>query len=150
MTLNQVIARIEAIALSHKQINSFEFGDVVDFLQGLDVVYPACFLDMSNAVFSKAEKVTTFNFRFWFCDLVNVSEGAKGNELEVQSDLTSTCEDIIALLSSPTYDRTWSISDTSPATFYTEKFEDMVGAISIDISISVRFASDRCQVPVNS
>lgn len=147
MTLNQVIKRIETLALSHKQLNSFFFGDVVNFLTSKGVDYPACFVDMSSAGISKQDRQTTFNLRFWLCDLVNVSENAKDNELEVQSDLTSTAEDIIAMLNFTGYDATWDISETSPAQYYTEKFEDLVAALSFDVSISVRFRSDRCQVP---
>jgi hypothetical protein len=148
MTLNQVITRVRTLAESHKQLNGFDFGDVVDFLSKGDVKYPACYAEMSNSVLNRAERQTTYNFRIWLCDLVNVSDEAKGNELEVQSDLTSIAEDLIAMLTYPGFSD-WDISFVSPIQYYNEKFEDMVSAAAMDVSISVRFNSNRCQVPTS-
>jgi len=147
MTLNNIIQRLEALASGHLQLNSFYYGDVVNFLSREDISYPACFADMNTASISKAGKQTTFQFRIWLCDLVNVSENSKDNELDVQSDLMSIAEDLIAMMRYSGWDDTWAIGENSSVQYYTEKFEDLVGALSFNIDISIRYDSNRCQVP---
>jgi len=148
MTLNQVIKRIELLALSHKQINTFFIGEVDEFLQE-DVKYPALFCEIKPGKISKAEKQTTFNFTFYLLDLLAVSSNAMANEWEIKSDMTSIAEDMLAMMDSNDYSDTWTISTTSSLEFHDFKLHDLCSGVSLPVSVSVRFFSDRCQVPTS-
>lgn len=147
MTLNQVVARLERVTLNHKQLNHFYFGDMVEWLANGEVVYPAVFVDVATGGISKDNRQTGWDFDIWFCDLVNVSADARGNELEVQSDLTSIAEDFKAMLSYTGWQDDWDIGESSAFAYYKEKFEDLVLACKMSVRIDVRFDSNRCEVP---
>jgi len=135
--------------LGHKQLAHFFFGDPVDWLTNGDVNYPATFADMADGVIDRGEKTASFNFEIWFCDLADVSANAQENEIEVMSDLTSIAMDFKAMLSSTDYQDDWKIEDRAPLTFYKEKFEDIVIACKMSLTISVMFDTNRCNVPAD-
>lgn len=147
MTLNQVVQRLGNLANNHKQVNHFYFGDMVEWLANGEVVYPAVFIDTSNGGIDAAEKKTWWDFDIWFCDLVNISIDARRNELEVQSDLTGIAEDYKAMLGFTDWQQDWTIGPTSQLTCYKEKFEDLVLAVKMTVTIEVRYDSNRCVVP---
>jgi hypothetical protein len=150
LTLNQVISRLKTLALSHKQLNHFFFGDIVNWLHSGDVSYPASFCELVKATTNKTDKTTVFDFRVWFADLADVATESQTNEIEVQSDLTSIAQDYIAMLGFTEYQSDWDILPTFSMQYFTEKFEDVVIAVAVDISIGVRFDSNRCQVPASN
>lgn len=146
MTLNQILIRLEKLALSHKQLHHFYFGDVVQWLANGDVKYPACFVDLKTGNISRAEKLTSFDFDVWFADLADVAESSKTNEAEVMSDLTGIAEDFKAMLGSTDFED-GEIADLSSLEFFKEKFEDVVIAVRMGVTIQMRFENNRCQVP---
>lgn len=148
MTLNQIVNRLEKLALSHKQLHHFYFGDVVQWLARQDVKYPACFVDLNAGGIDRGERLTTYNFEVMFCDLADVAENTKSNELEVLSDLTSIAEDYKAMLANSEF-TDGEIADSSSLQFYKEKFEDVVVAVGMSIKIQSRFDSNRCRVPAD-
>ena len=151
MTLNQIVKRLKSLALAHKQINHFYFGDMVQWLTNGDVVYPAVFTDLPTAEISRGDKQTFFDFEIWFCDLSNVAESTRENELEVQSDLTSIAEDYKAMMEFSGYSIDWTVSESAPLAYYEEKFlEDLVISIKMTLRIGIRNDSNRCIVPVDS
>jgi len=147
MTLNQVIKRIQTIALAHKQINDFREGDVITFLRDSDVSYPACFVQILPGRISRVEKQTTVRIGIYLCDLVDLSIDSKENELEVKSDLLLIAEDLMAAFTYPQYSLDWEIANESSIEFLDEKFEDMVSAVLMTLDIKTRFDSNRCQIP---
>ena len=147
MTLNQVVSRLEKLASSHKQINHVYTGDVAEWLSNGEVLYPAIFIDTTTGSISKDNRATGWDFEVWFCDLADVAESTKSNELEVQSDLTSIAEDYKAMLVYSGYLQDWTIGEMSQLTYYKEKFEDIVIAVKMMVRVDVRFDSNRCQVP---
>ena len=49
-TLNQIVKTIGDLASTHKQIKSFYFGDLPDYLsRGTDNVYPSLYYDLTGA-----------------------------------------------------------------------------------------------------
>lgn len=148
MTLNQVISRLESLALSHKQINTFRSGgDLMAFIREGDMVYPACVVQFLPASISRASKATTFRLSLYLCDLADLASNSKRNELEVQSDLTSIAEDLMAMINSPTYQNDWTINDEASLEYQFDDKEDIVVAAILTISISTRYDANRCQVP---
>lgn len=149
MTLNQVVSRLEKLASSHKQVNHVYFGDMVEWLSNGEVLYPAVFIDTAGGAISKDNRATGWDFEVWFCDLANVAENAKGNELEVQSDLTSIAEDYKAMLVFNGYLTDWTVGETSQFSYFKEKFEDIVIAVKMLVHVDTRFDSSRCVVPTD-
>lgn len=147
MTLNKIISRLRSLATSHKQINYFYYGEEQELEQYTDVQYPALFVTDQPGTIDKAQKLQTFNFRFWFLDRVGVSAGAEENEQDVKSDTAQVAADLIAMLGY--YEDDWIVSSSNAMTLVTEKTNDMVGGCFVDVGVSIDFLSDRCQVPVD-
>lgn len=147
MTLNQVIDRVRTLALSHKQINSFYFGDVPEFDANGEVNYPACFLEITPGRVDRVEKMQAFNFRLYLVDLVPESTESEQNETDVLSDMHSVCADLLSMLMYSQYEDDWRIAETSTVTPVTESLNDLVAGVYADIEIGVDFLADRCQVP---
>jgi hypothetical protein len=147
MTLNQTIARIESLALSHKQINHFFFGDLVEWLANGDLKYPCCFAEINQSEINKADHLTKYNFSIWFLDLIDVDTKTRDNEIEAMSDLTAIAEDMTALLNQAALMDDFTINTSYSLEYFREKFEDMTVAVKLDISVGVDYTSDRCQVP---
>lgn len=150
MTLNAIVQRIKTVALAHGQIRNFYQGQVTDFLNEKKTKYASCFLqDSGSATIDASQKATVIPFKLFLLDLVNVSENAKDNELEVQSDMLSVAEDLIAQFDDSNY-ADWKVSLNNSVTFVKEDLDDMVAGVVIDISISYPYLRDRCAVPSNS
>lgn len=146
MTLNQVIDRIQKIALAHKQLRNFYCGAVVEFLNDKQTRYASSFLQEMPASIDLTAKTKTFNFRMFFLDLVHVSDDTKANQLDVQSDMFSVAEDIISEIDYPAY-TDWKISTTNTLTFVEEELDDMVAGVVLELSIITPFIKDVCAVP---
>lgn len=147
MTLNQVVQRLEQLALSHKQLNYFFFGEIVEWLANGDLHYPCCFAEINQSSISKDEHQTMYSFDIWFLDLVNIDIQTSENEIEVMSDLTSIAEDYIAMLNYSLYQDDWTIGTTYQLQYFREKFEDLTIAVKFTVTIGVDNTTDRCQVP---
>jgi len=149
LTLNQIIQRLETLALSHNQINHFFIGEIDQFLAE-EVTYPAIFCESKAVSISRSKRQTSFGFKMYFLDLVNVVEKTQLNEWEVKSDMVSVAEDYLAMLFSTDYQDTWDISFDNNGELYDFALQDLCSGVGIDITISKRYAADRCQVPAES
>lgn len=149
LTLNQVIARVRSLALSHQQVNSFFFGDPWEFDANGDIDYGACFCEILPGSLDRGEHLQRFNFRMYFLDRVSVSADTEGNEQEVLSDMSSVAADFMAMLMYHEYETDWLISDTGTVTAVTEVLGDMAAGVMLEVSIGVDFIADRCQVPAS-
>lgn len=147
MTLNQVITRIKTIALAHKQVRNFQAGLVTDFLTDHTTKYPSVFLQDNGGIISTKGQ-STLNYRVYFVDVVDVSENTKQNEQDVQSDMFSVAEDIIAEMSSGNY-TDWIVSAENNVQFVVEESDDQYAGVIVDISIRKMFKQNRCEIPTN-
>lgn len=150
LTLNQVIKRLETLALSHKQIKSFYRGAPVDFdIQGGagDNIYPALFCEKLPGSTNRTEHQHQYNFRLHFYDLVNIASGSQENEQEVLSDMDSVGLDFMAMIMSYTYQDIWQIVDNSSEESQVFQLGDLVGGSVREIGIKIDFLADNCQVP---
>lgn len=146
MTLNQVIQRLETLALSHKQVNHFFFGSPDDWFHTGEVSYPACFIDLVDSSISKEDRQTVFTLKILFCDAANVADKSKNNEVEVLSDLHSIYEDYLAMVMFTDY-RDWDITPVVGLQNGREEFEDIVIGVWGEVKVGVRYDADRCKVP---
>lgn len=149
LTLNQIVKRIESLALAHHQINHFYFGDVPEFDANGDIVYPGVFLEMLPGTVDRAAHQKRFNFRIFFLDLVKVSDDTEANETEVLSDMDGVATDMLAMLMSSQYQEDWLIIESAAISPLTESLGDMVAGVSAEVGIIVDFLADSCVVPTD-
>lgn len=147
MTLNQLIKRIRNISLAHKQVRTFARGmNMSEMLNDKQTKYPAVFLLDNGGSISLTGNASTFNFRMLFIDLVHVSDETKDNEQDVQSDMISVAQDVLAQMSHPGYDD-WRLEGGNNLQLLAEEYADMAAGCRIDISINVIYDQNVCAVP---
>ena len=146
MTLNQIVKELTKIGNDHEQINYVYFGDVWERISNGEVTYPAMFMTLTSASFGA--KDIGYSFSLYFMDRMLMEET---NETEVLSDMTQVAGDIVAQLRYPEdYSIvTWSLNQNLPITFYTESDPDLLAGVKLDITLTLPFINDRCQVPSN-
>jgi hypothetical protein len=146
MTFTQIIRRIKTIVQSHQQVRAFGRGLVTDFLTDKTTNYPAVFLQNSGGQINLGGHSSTVNFRMFIVDLVHVSEDAKDNETDVQSDMISIGMDILAQLNNGNYND-WRVSSGNSFQLLSESGDDMYAGIYIDFSIGFQYSQNVCEVP---
>ncbi len=146
MTLNQIVKELTTIGNAHEQINFVYFGDVWERLSNGEVTYPAMFFTLTGANF--AAKEIGFQFSLYFMDRMLSEET---NETDVLSDMTQVAGDIVAQLRYPTdyANVTWQLNQNLPITFYTESDPDYLAGVKLDVTLTVPFINNRCEVPSN-
>jgi hypothetical protein len=144
MTLNQIVKELTTIGNAHEQINFVYFGDVWERLSNGEVTYPAMFFTLTGA--NVGPKEIAYSFSLYFMDRMLMEET---NETEVLSDMTQVAGDVVAQLRYPEdYSIvTWSLNQNLPITFYTESDPDLLAGVKLDITLTLPFINDRCQVP---
>lgn len=146
MTLNQVIQRIKNIALAHKQIRNFYEGLVGDYLSDKTTLYASAFLQCNGGKISTSGHATTLNYRLFLLDLVHASEGTKGNEQDVQSDMLSVAMDVIAQMNNGNYSD-WLLSTDNNIQLVVENENDVIAGCMVDFSLRINFTQNICQIP---
>ena len=146
MTLNQIVKELTTIGNAHEQINFVYFGDVWERLSNGEVTYPAMFFTLTGA--NVAAKEISYSFSLYFMDRMLMEET---NETEVLSDMTQVAADIVAQLRYPTdYGKvTWAVNQNLPLAFYTESDPDYLAGVKLDVTLTVPFINNRCEVPSN-
>jgi hypothetical protein len=148
MTLNQVIKRIEQLALGHKQVRTFRKGLVGDLFDDKTAKYPAvCLQDVSGNI-SLGGHISTLSYRMFFADLANVSADTKTNEQDVQSDMVSIAMDLLAQMNNGNYDD-WKISSDNTLGLFAENENDMQAGCVVDFTVSFMYAQNICQIPTD-
>lgn len=146
MTLNQVINRIKALALAHKQVRNFYQGLVSDFLTDKTTNYPSVFLQDNGGKISTAGHATTLSYRMFLLDLVNVSENGNQNSQDVQSDMILVAMDLVAQMNAGMFDD-WALSTDNTLQLIYEDKDDVVAGVVLDFSLRIMFTQDLCQIP---
>lgn len=150
LTLKQVVARIGALATSHKQINHFYIGNFDEFLDGPDVVYPACFAELDRTgVISLTDRLCKYSFTFHFFDLMDIANNALANEWEVKSDMLSVAMDFLAMLNYFGFQHSWSIGEEYATQIRDYQLQDLTAGVSVQVEIGVRFDANKCQAVVD-
>jgi hypothetical protein len=149
LTLKQIISRLEELALSHRQVNHFFVGGADEFLDDSDVIYPAIFAELKeDNTISLTNRVTTYNFTFYFLDLLDVSDNALQNQWEVSSDVSSIAQDYLALLYDTSY-TDWEVGNSYNFEIKKYQLQDLCAGIKVDVTIGSKFDANRCQVPTD-
>lgn len=148
LTLNQVLKRIQSLTLAHKQVRTFKQGLVTDFFTDKTTKYPAVCLQDNNGTISLSGHATTLSYRMFLLDLVHVSEDSKQNEQDVQSDMVSIAQDLLAQMSYPGY-TDWAISADNQLQLLVENDNDLIAGCFFDFSVRIMYERNVCQVPTD-
>jgi hypothetical protein len=146
MTLNQIVKRIETLALGHKQVRTFKKGFVTDFFADKSVQYPAVCLQFVSGNISLGSHQSSLSYRMFLADLSHVSEDTSTNEQDVQSDMLSVAMDLLAQMNHGNYDD-WKISADNNLTLFAENENDLQAGCIIDFTVSFMFSQNVCQIP---
>jgi len=149
MTLNTIQSRLRSLALAHRQINHFYFGDEPEFDAQTDITFPGCFCVILPGSIDRINHLQNYIFRIYFLDLVHVAERTEENETEVLSDMDSVASDFVSMLLNPLYQDDWIVGDVTPTNPVTESLGDMVAGVFIDITLSTEYNADSCLVPAD-
>lgn len=148
MTLNNVIKRIETLALGHKQVRAFKKGLVTDFFADKTTQYPAVCLQEITGNISLSGHAASLSFRMFIADLIHVSEDTKSNEQDVQSDMVGIAMDLLAQMNHGNYDD-WKISADNSLELFTENENDLQAGCIIDFTVRFMYTQNTCQVPTD-
>jgi hypothetical protein len=146
MTLNQVLKRIEQLALGHKQVRTFRKGLVSDFFADKTAKYPAVCLQDQGGGISLSGHAATLSYKLFILDLVNVTQETKVNEYDVLSDTLSIAMDLLAQFNNGNYGD-WKISADNAVEFIVEAENDMPAGCVFDFTVSFMYSQNVCQVP---
>lgn len=140
MTIKEVKSLLNNLAIDHKQINDFGWGDVWELGESKSITYPLmyCTIESSNVT----GKTFNLSLSIIFADLVF---GDEKNEDDVISDQMLICQDIIAQLRSDTFD--FTLGNSVNINFFTERLSDLVAGVQASITLALPYVADRCAVP---
>lgn len=141
MTLNQLVAAIQAIGENHAMIKKTFQGTIVDFLS-TENLYPAMLFDVTGANINGSEQ--SIDFEMYFMDRVAQD---LNNEMEVLSDQLRIAQDVIAEMRDQNNE--YELSDTIPISFFVDDTGDVLGGVRLDITINLGYISNRCVIPTN-
>lgn len=127
-------------------MRTFKQGLVTDFFTDKKTKYPAVCLQDNSGTISLSGHATTLSYRMFLLDMVHVSEESKQNEQDVQSDMVSIAQDLLAQMNYPGYDD-WAISSDNQLQLLVEQDNDLIAGCYFDFSIRIMYAQNVCQVP---
>ena len=146
MTLNQIVKRIETLALAHRQVRTFRAGLRQDFLSNGDIRYSAVFLQYAGSNVLRGSNAANFVFTLSVRDLVHVSEDTKTNELDVLSDTFSILLDLLSQMGYSGFND-WRVIENLSLTSVVEDDGDMSAGWDAGLTISVMYDQNVCEVP---
>jgi hypothetical protein len=140
MTIKEVKSLLNNLAIDHKQINDFGWGDVWELGESKSITYPLMYSTIESS--NVTGKTFNLSLSIIFADLVFEDEK---NEDDVISDQMLVCQDIIAQLRSDTFD--FTLGNTVNINFFTERLSDLVAGVQASITLALPYVADRCAVP---
>lgn len=129
-------------------MRTYKQGLVSDFLVDKTTKYPAAFLQDNGGSISLSGHATTLSYRLFLLDMVHVSEDSKQNEQDIQSDMVSIAQDLLAQMNYPGFDD-WAISSDNQLQLLVEQDNDLIAGCYFDFSIRIMYAQNVCQVPTS-
>jgi len=146
MTLNQIVKRIEEIALSHRLVTSFHrVADANYFLTDQQIKYPAFLIVDQGGSIDPSGRVDSYGFQAYLLDAVKLASKSMANQYEVVSDCRTTLAELLAMLNSQQYND-WKIAGGVMTPLF-ETQEDFLGGVMVQLTITVPFDNNFCHVP---
>jgi 6-phosphogluconate dehydrogenase (decarboxylating) len=146
MTLNQIIAKIQTAAESHKMVGKFGVGQQSNMTVGNIEYYPLVWLYPDGFNLNTTSSLMTYNFALLVMDRVFESES---NVIEVLSDTAQIIADIFALIDNNTIeDEDFELVVTSNATPFYDAKTDILSGYAINFQVNTPYLFNTCVVPV--
>jgi len=145
-TLNNLIDYLQTFAVSHKQINSFEFGEEFDLEADSAKNAPLMWANVVDTTIDNS--LVNTKFTLMFIDLVHAD---KSNENEVLSDQLLIAQDCIAYFSNISWANLNLFIDKN-ITLSVVKDENVNSwtGWTFELNFKQEFYSDYCQIPLIS
>ena len=138
----QIIEDLEEMAIHHKQINSFGFGNIEqltnDIITNEAPLYPRMYTVANDTVFDQNQ--LTYNFQIIVADIL---EQDYSNQRDVLNDTLEIIKDIFTRLYLSDYESEWGAS-VEP---FLESFEDVLCGWTMSVQITQPFDYNRCDLP---
>lgn len=148
-TLRSVSRRISLIVSDHSQMRSFfQNVEADEWLNDKDTLFPAALLLDNGGIISPGGHATTLSFRLFLVDVVNVSEGTKLNELDVQSDMLGVAQDIIAQVNRSGCND-WFPNGDCVFQELADGDNVLYAGIVVDFSVRIVFTQNICAIPTS-
>lgn len=145
MTLNQLIKKLNDFATAHQQVHSFGFGDLWEIEASGAKNAVTMWANVVNGAVDINGKQSSIDFRVCIMDLVKKDES---NENEVLSDTYLIGLDLVAYLNNNSNWDSYTIANNITMTPFTERFDNDWSGWIIDFTLTNRFLSDYCQIPL--
>lgn len=145
MTLNQLIQKLNDFATAHQQVHSFGFGDLWEIEASGAKNAVTMWANVVNGAVDINGKQSSIDFRVCIMDLVKKDES---NENEVLSDTYLIGLDLVAYLNNNSNWDSYTIANNITMTPFTERFDNDWSGWIIDFTLTNRFLSDYCQIPL--
>ena len=142
-TFKDIVKRIEKVALSHKLVNSFGFGNVSD-IPANEIVSPIVWLHPK--ISSKNNNINIFKYDIYILDLL---EQDKANLLDVTNDTVLIGNDIISTLSDNGEEQGFFFGNDNITIEIVEgKFDSFYGGVVFTVEVSTAIGNI-CNIPID-
>lgn len=153
VNFKQIVQDLSGIAYYHPQINSFGFGDITQITMDIETkvspVYTKMYVIPGNV--NLAQNRLLYNFSIIILDKIN---NDYSNQSDVMSDTLEIAKDIYTILYQ-SYTQTYGgfSIDYTPlwgpnVTPFLERFEDILGGWTLNITIEQPFDYNTCVLPI--
>lgn len=143
MTINQLAKELEIIAIQHKQINGFFFGEFFQaFAQEEPVTYPLMVATLQPG--SIAEKTVNVNLVITICDKYITDDNR--TIIEVHSDCLQILRDIDITLRQERFEDL-TLQTTAATEPFVERQADIIAGWFMSVQCSIFDLQDWCAIP---
>lgn len=141
MTYQEIVNRIEEVAIDHRMIADFGYGNLSDIKAQEEVNYPYLFLNPTQH--SRTEQTLTYRFNLIMMDLCNDE-----TYLKIQSQCQQYIDDVLAHLTYH-YKDAVDLQLNIQLTPFKERFADVVAGMTATIEMELPAALSDCYTPFN-
>lgn len=141
-SLNQILNIIKQISQNHSQVNGYFFGEESDISASEQELYPLVWSNLLPS--SISESTLNVNISLLVLD---IQKADQSNEQDTLSDTFSICQDIWAMLNSPSYYDRFQLEESVQLDIIREGLPDLVNGWRMNLTFMLPQTQNRCQVP---
>lgn len=143
MTFKRTVDELFDFANAHQQLNGWGFGNLVDYGQMEDettTLYPFLFITPQNIEYGKT--YTTYQFTITIGDQVRDDEE---NRVACISNMQMIGKDLLSYIQQGNLIDYFDFDFPVQATPFVERFNDIIGGVSLDLSLRVVDSLNLCE-----
>ena len=144
ITYHKIINFMEQVQQASPRLKSFGHGDIVYFSEntsGTTTIYPYMFVTPIQVSYD--ENITTYQLNILFADIVNTD---LSNEIDVVSDMSLEARNMLSQIRRGFLFDELDVLLPATATPFMERFNDHVGGVSLDMTITVFEDINACEM----